>query len=367
MSAVYVQAAGINTEHFDSLQALDAVLNCGQARAEQVEKNIYKPLNRRLSKAEVGVIAREDRSILNDLSTLILNSIGDLMSHLDQDALKESEHTPLYAGTDGVSEYNFGALFKIIEKHDGVDGALKNLGELSKMSNPINMMRFLSTNPLYHASKRLKLRGGGYPVRGMSLSGLQAFEDAYSDIRQQRADQGVVVGAGSMRNFDTLLVFDKLGLLSKDEKDSEIEPSYGAATLLMGNDEANALAQVLAVTSRYNPSPFPTEENWVSLLEEVKAEITAPDFIVTYCNGVKANNENELAAINRMFPGIAQKNYKSAFGYTSKANNVLDLISVLVDQSIPQGATVLINGAGFGMGIGYIVIKKLKHIDVTVN
>ncbi|MBR8845629.1 MULTISPECIES: beta-ketoacyl synthase [unclassified Pseudoalteromonas] len=365
MSAVYVKAAGIQTEHFDQLAALDAIVNRGQERVESAERNIYKPLNRKLSKGEVAVIAREDRSILNDLSTLILNSIGDLLEYTSQDKLNDAEQTPLYAGTDGVSEYNFAALYKIIEKHGGVEGALKNLGELSKMSNPINMMRFLSTNPLYHASKRLKLRGGGYPIRGMSLSGLQALEDAFSDIKHDRQAQGVVVGAGSMRNFDTLLVFDKLGLLSKDEKESEIEPSFGAATLYLSNDQTDAYAEVLAVESRYSPSPFPSPKAWHALMKSVKVKGLNVDVIVTYCNGVKTNNENELAAIGDTFPEVTQKNYKSVFGYTSKANNILDLSAVLVDESIPEGATVLINGAGFSVGIGLIVIKKLKNIKVS--
>ncbi|ALO43818.1 hypothetical protein [Pseudoalteromonas phenolica] len=365
MSAVYVRAAGIQTEYFDELAALDAVLNRGQARAESAEKNIYKPLNRKLTKSEVAAIAREDRSILNDLSTMILNSIGDLLANSPDGEVNDSENTPLYAGTDGVSEYNFSGLHKVIEKHGGVEGALKNLGELSKMSNPINMMRYLSTNPLYHASKRLTLRGGGYPIRGMSLSGMQALEDAFTDIKQGRESQGVVVGAGSMRNFDTLLVFDKLGLLSKDEKESEIDPSFGAGTLHLSKEKHDALAEVLAVESRYSPSPFPSARDWYDLLESVKSKGLDIDLIVSYCNGVKTNNENELAAIRDVYPNIEQKNYKSSFGYTSKANNILDLTAALVDESVPVGSTILINGAGFSVGIGFIVIKKLKNIKIS--
>lgn len=365
MSAVYIKAAGIQTEHFDELASLDAVLNRNQQRTESSERNIYKPLNRRLSKSEVEAIAREDRSILNDLSTLILNSIGDSLEHNAKKAIVNPEHTPLYAGTDGMAEYNFASLFKILEKHGGTDEALKNLGEISKMSNPINMMRFLSTNALYHASKRLGLRGGGYPVRGMSLSGLQALEDAYSDIKSGREAQGVVVAAGSMRNFDTLLVFDKLGLLSKNERDSEIDPSFGAATLHMSQDQSGAYAQILAVESRFNPAPFTSAEDWFALMESVKSEGLDIDVIVTYCNGVKANNESELAALRDAFPSVEKKNYKSVFGYTSKANNILDLSAVLVDKSIPEGSTVLINGAGFGVGIGFILLKKLKNITLS--
>jgi len=370
MNPVYIRATGIHTEQYQDLNALNAAFLAPPKQIDLSDVDIYQAANLKLNQLERQAIAREDRSILNDLATSILNASGDMLSHANKLAgLDNAEATPLYAGTDGVAEYSFSALSKLIDRFGDANTAMKNLGILSGMTNPINMMRFLSTNPLYHASKRMGLRGGGYPIRGMSLSGLYAIEDAMSDIAANRAQQGVVVAAASMRNFDSLVIFGKLGLLDPQSEAGTVNPSYGSAVLLLDNltEGDNALAQVLRVSSRYNAAPFPSEQDWTSLLQDVAVNGITPDVIVTYCNGVKSNDANELAAIESVFPNTPQHNYKSLFGYTSKANNALDLVTALSDPAIPTGATVLINGAGFGVGIGYIVIKKLRHNSLPMN
>ena len=210
------------------------------------------------------------------------------------------------------------------------------------------------------------LRGGGYPVRGMSLSGLYAIEDAVADLAANRCQQGVVVAAGSLRNFDSVVIFGKLGLLKNDPKKDggNVNPSYGSAVLLLDNKadaKSDALAEIQQVSTRYNPSHFSRQEDWESLINEVKNKNISPDYIVTYCNGIKANDASELAAISQVFPDAELRNYKEVFGYTSKANNALDLVAVLTDKTVPVGATILLNGAGFSVGIGYMVLKKLKH------
>jgi 3-oxoacyl-(acyl-carrier-protein) synthase len=365
VNPVYIRATGLHSEHFHDNHALYEVLNQDKAAPSLTGQDYYQPLKVRLTRSELGAIAREDRSILNDLATSILNATGDLLVSANlEDGLPQAEDTPLYSGTDGVSEYSFTALAKLIDQVGSPEKAMTQLGILSGMTNPINMMRFLSTNPVYHTSKRLGLRGGGYPLRGMSLSGLYAIEDAVSDIASGRTQQGYVVAAGSMRNFDSLVVFGKMGLLGEDGEPGDVSPSYGSAVLLLDNNtqqQDSALAQVQWVSTRYNSAPFPTQEDWHSLMLEVQSNGHKPDVIVSYCNGVKANDENELAAIDSVFPDAAIKNYKSTFGYTSKANNALDLIAALTDQSIPVGANILINAAGFNVGTGYMVIKKLNH------
>ena len=193
MNPVYIRATGLHSEHFSDLCDLDSMLNECWDMPNVVGGDIYQPPKLKLTPSEVKAIAREDRSILNDLSTSILNATGDMLLHAGcEDGLLNAEDTPLYAGTDGVSEYSFTALSKLIDRFGDTNETMNNLGLLSGMTNPINMMRFLSTNPLYHTSKRLGLRGGGYPIRGMSLSGLYAIEDAVSDLAANRCQQGVV-------------------------------------------------------------------------------------------------------------------------------------------------------------------------------
>ena len=80
MNPVYIRATGIHAEHFSDLHALEQVLNQQQEQPCLTDVDIHQDLNLRLNKTELGAIAREDRSILNDLSTSILNAAGDMLA-----------------------------------------------------------------------------------------------------------------------------------------------------------------------------------------------------------------------------------------------------------------------------------------------
>jgi hypothetical protein len=69
-------------------------------------------------------------------------------------------------------------------------------------------------------------------------------------------------------------------------------------------------------------------------------------------------DQADLAAARQVFPDIPRKAYKGIFGYTGKANNLLDLISAILDPSIPAGAKVVLLGAGIEYGLGYIACRK---------
>lgn len=360
---VYLRAGGLFTEHCASLADLQAWFL--QDKTPITDGELHQPANIRLKRSELAVIAREDRSILNDLATSLLNATADLQAQAGfAGALPDAEQTPLYAGTDGVAEYSFTALAMLIERCGSAGATMQQWGQLSGMTNPINMMRFLSTNPVYHLSKRLQLRGGGYPLRGMSLSGLHALEDAHADVAAGRQQAGLVAASASMRSFDSLVIFGKLGLLEPGNPQANLHPSYGTALLWLTQQAAHAQAEVVAVHCRYNSEPFPSRQDWLELLHYAKQQ-AAIDCVVSYCNGVKANDENERSAIAEVFGEVAVRNYKAIFGYTSKANNALDLLAVLADPSVPVGSTILINGAGFGVGIGFAVIRKLAHTQAV--
>jgi len=366
VNPVFIHAVGIHAEYCDDVSALHTALRDQRSAVESPVENVFQKMNVQLGALEKRVIAREDRSILNGLASAIRNAAGDMLHSCNMETgLDLSEETPLYSGTDGVAEHNFVNLSRLIQRHGSTEQTLKNLGELSGMANPINMMRFLSTNPIYHASKRLELRGGGYPVSGMSLSGLYALEDAVADLAAGRCGQGIVVAAGNMRNFDSLVVFAKLGLLDPDGDMGGFVPSFGAAMLLLGNESGNAVAEVLDVHTRYSPEPFPSPSDWQALMKYVAGRGIQPDVVTTYCNGVKANDEIERSAVQPCFPNAQLRNYKSIFGYTSKANNTLDLVAALADENIPEGAVILVNGAGFGVGIGFIAMRKLKQLPYS--
>jgi len=152
-------------------------------------------------------------------------------------------------------------------------------------------------------------------------------------------------------------------LLDEVAGQQQVDPAYGAAALVIDSAAAQdgpaPIAEVLAVQTQFAPEPFVTVQTWKTLFAAARERHGLPDLIVTYANGSRQLEESETAARNAVFGPIPTRNYKRYFGYTGKANNLLDLAATLADDSIPVGATVLLCGAGFGFGIGYLLVRKL--------
>ena len=80
--------------------------------------------------------------------------------------------------------------------------------------------------------------------------------------------------------------------------------------------------------------------------------------IFAYLNGAHLLNATEDEALALHYPGVPIRSYKPLLDYTGKPNNLLDLAAVLVDRSVPDGTVVMINGTGFGWGVGCITLRK---------
>ncbi len=106
----------------------------------------------------------------------------------------------LSTGPNEAIENSFSAVENFSQAHRNEQDNIcwEELGKIKENLNPLDMLRLLSTNPLYHVSKALGLHGGGYPIRRMSLSGLTALEEAYYSlpIREERA-----LVLGTVRGF----------------------------------------------------------------------------------------------------------------------------------------------------------------------
>lgn len=357
MTSLYIRAIGIDSERCQDTAQLAATLE-GNVAAASVDR--YSIPSIRLGADSLAMLSREDRSTLSECSTGALNAISDALRHIGTEWMGETENVAVFIGADGA-ELTFNAIGSLIDRAG--DTAIDRLGELKSLTNPINMMRLLSTNLVYHVSKRFGAHGGGYPNQSMSLSGLIALEDAVYTLRAGISERAVVVASGNMRSFDSLVVFSKLGLLDEVVGQQQVDPAYGAAALVIDNAAAEQgpapIAEVLAVRTQFAPNPFVTMQTWRTLFASARERHGLPDLIVTYANGSRKLEEAETAARNEVFGQIPIRNYKRYFGYTGKANNLLDLAATLADDSIPVGATVMLCGAGFGIGIGYLLVHKL--------
>ncbi len=357
MSRVFINHVGISAERCLGTRQLAELVNAEPV--EPIRANVYASPSISLSKAALSTIDREDRSTLGPLATGTLNAIADALGGRDLTSLREAMH--VYTGSDSA-EHSFTALFALMRHHTTCEALLEHIGEIRNHSNPLNMMRLLSTNPLYHASKRLDAHGGGYPVRAMSLSGLCALEDAWRAVANGRAPEGAaVIAAGNMRSFDALAAFGKMGLLHGLADAPQVDPTHGAAAVLIGLPGAGSapLAELLDVDTMFRPEPFAVTETWSTLFERTRRRLGVPDVIVAYRNGAHLLNKTEDEALELHYPGVSIRSYKPLLGYTGKPNNLLDLAAVLVDRSVPVGAVVMINGTGFGWGVGTISLRKM--------
>ena len=224
------------------------------------------------------------------------------------------------------------------------------------------MLRLLSTNALYHLSKVFGLRGGGYPIKRMSLSGLSAVENALIALKQ-RGKYALISAVGDMTIAENICVFAKMGLVKTDKIHNGITPSCGAASLVIEKDTLcqNSIAEIREVKSIYKNTSFIAKNDWLELFSMLTVKKDLNNLhIALYNNGVKEMADEELQAVNHVFPNAHYYSYKPYIGYTGKANNLIDLIIAITDNRIPVDSHILINGVGTMSGMGYILIKKLK-------
>lgn len=365
-SDFYILSAGLFTERFSELAGLRIHLTAAaQSRKPLLPRLASDPLDaaQRITVKLVHPdrIQREDRSVLNTISTLVLNAVEDAVQNLRGECSPDSfADAPIFIGSDGP-EHDFSALAMLVHDTQAVDSVYTRLGDLRTRTNPLELLRSLTTNAAYHASKRLGSHGGAYPLRAASLSGLVALEEALSTLECGAATKAIVIAAGNMRSVDSLVTFNKLGLISNGEQGGKVIPSFGAACLLLQRGlKANdlAFARVLSAGSFFEPSFSFGSHVWGQMFDHILSTHGSPDILVSYGIGMTEMDRMEESAATKAFPEIPRVSYKGAFGYTGKANNLLDLVAAISDPAVGAGKTVLITGAGLGYGVGFILLEK---------
>ncbi|MEI8634748.1 hypothetical protein P4S72_27285 [Vibrio sp. PP-XX7] len=109
----------------------------------------------------------------------------------------------------------------------------------------------------------------------------------------------------------------------------------------------------------YLPKASFSPEDWMAIAEDISTAGAKPDVFVTYTNGVKKQNEFELAALREIYGNVETRNYKSVIELQRKSHTILDIACVFCDDSIPSGSVVCITSAGLNYGLGYILLRKL--------
>jgi len=350
MNRVYFKNFGIYHQHAKNSAELSALVS-SRIPLSAEEQDPYQTISQEI--INKNLVSREDRAVLNSQSKMVLNALSDLGERLDLASLSEST---LYSACDS-EEHNLSILREVINR-DPVS-FWQNISDIKKLSNPLEMLRLLPTNPLYHVSKVLKNHSEGVPLRSASLSGLSALKIACADIAYGSAKAGaIIMNSANMHSLDSLVMFNKFGeIKQRDSQQSGIIPSWGGVVVHLDHTPDNALAEVLAVTMHYQPLPKFEKQPWFALFDAANNSHGAPDVIISYENGIVSQSKAEREALHDVFPNVQLINYKSLIGYGGKVNNLVDIVCALSDSRIKPGSKVLFNGAGIMHGLGCALLR----------
>ena len=321
-------------------------------------------------------VAREDRAVLSENAKLALDATSQAFYAAESvvpydDAQKED--FAVFCGIEGT-DTTVSLMSPLAAAHGyDLNATLNDLGGIKHHMNPLDMLRQLTTNGLYHISKMFGLRGAGYPLQRMSLTSLCALEEAHGQIRVGAIERAVVTAVGDMTSPESLSAFLKMNMVRTGSNPNGIIPSFGAVSVILEHGDLPAgrpaFAQVLDVRSMFKPDTRVTAGDWSRLFATFSAYATdsasdhpEPLHVVLYHNGEQMLERAERDAVSEMWPTCITHAYKPYVGYTGKSNNLIDLVLAIADPSIPVGAPVLINGIGLAAGIGAILIRKLKGL-----
>jgi hypothetical protein len=306
-----------------------------------------------------NLIHREDRNLLNFITELSIDATHICMSNVDNLlSLNDREVCKIFASSDSA-ENSFEQLFELFRLvNKDTNKFFSQLGQIKDLINPLDMLRRLSTNLIYHLSKIYQFNGGGYPLHTMSLGGMVALASATNAIKYNNDICALVNATGDMLSLEALASFYKLGMLNINNSGG-INPSYASVSIFLTQSKKFAnLAEIIEIKTNFFTG-IPNEMNWNKLYEQ----LMIPDenlYIILYNNGNLELHHTEHKIVKQIFPKAFIKTYKTNLGYTGKANNLLDLCLSLEDESIPNNAYIMINGIGFNVGIGYILLKKIN-------
>lgn len=351
MGRTYIKNFGIYSQHAKSTSNLLEVICC---RKPASITSAQRYVSADIDVTRRDLIKREDRAVMNTISKMAVSALADLLEKMDQNSLSQ---VMLYSACDS-EEHSFETFREVV--HKDPENFWRNVSDFNQLSNPLDMLRLLPTNTLYHISKILQNHHEGVPLRTASLSGMSALKMARRDVASGRNSAGALIfSSANMLSFDSLTVFGKLNEVRYEgHQHSGILPGWGSVFLHLDDLPEKALAELVEVKIKYRPKVRFEKEDWLSLLIEQKSQHGTPDVIVRYDNGIFEQAKAESDALDEVFPEVKTVNYKTLIGYTGKSNNLIDILCCLNDTEIKPGSRVLLNGTGINYGLGCILLIK---------
>jgi 3-oxoacyl-[acyl-carrier-protein] synthase-1 len=212
---------------------------------------------------------------------------------------------------------------------------------------------------------RYGFKGTNACVTNQCVGGLSAVAEAAYAIREREADRAVVSGHDAPVDAETMVNFERVGLLSNEavrpfdvDRDGTVLGEGAAAFTLETLDDArargaNIIAEFLGSGSTTEATGVlairPDGEGLTRAiqlaLEDAEIKSGAIGMIVAHANGTSASDASEVMALREVFgtdiPPVT--GFKWATGHTIAASGVIDLalaIQALVDNVAPGISTL---------------------------
>jgi 3-oxoacyl-[acyl-carrier-protein] synthase-1 len=267
----------------------------------------------------------------------------------DAAAAAFSDRTGVYVGSGGGLYQNQYDFFPLLTE---AEGSLRKFGrELEGSVNPMWLLRTLPNNVLCHIGIRYGLKGANACVTNHAVSGTLAIIEACAGIVGGEADRAVAVGHDAPIEPQTVLYYQRLGLLATDTLrpfDARRSGSLfgeGAAALVLETDEA-AARRGATILGEIAGSGYVSEgEGLVGIredgdgvaraialaLDDAGLKATDVGMIVAHGNGTRRSDASEALAIRQVFgagsPPVTA--FKWAFGHLLAASGILETVLAL--------------------------------------
>jgi 3-oxoacyl-[acyl-carrier-protein] synthase I len=273
------------------------------------------------------------------------------------------DRSGVFAGSGGgayESNYEFFPLLT------AAAGDLPKFGrELCDTVNPMWLLKHLPNNVVCHVGIRHGFKGTNACITNHCASGAMAVAEAAHAVAFAEADRAVAIGHDAPIEPETILHFNRLGLLagdtirSFDQDRAGTVLGEGAAAVLLER-EADARNRDAAILGEFLGSGCVTDALGVldlrpdgdglsRAMELALADAGVParsvGMIVAHGNGTRASDASEALALRRVFgddlPPITA--FKWSFGHLIAASGVVDVALALtcLRQGIVPGIPTL--------------------------
>jgi 3-oxoacyl-[acyl-carrier-protein] synthase-1 len=274
-----------------------------------------------------------------------------------------NDRSGVFSGSGGG---NYRSNYDFLPCISSAQGSLEQFGrEISATVNPMWLLRNLPNNVLCHVGIRYGFKGTNACVTNQGVGGIMAASEAVAAIRAGEADRAAVVGHDAPIEPETILHYQRLGLVAQDtlrpfdqDRNGTIL-GEGAAALVLESAEtaqerqANILGEFLGsgCTNEatgvlgIRPDGDGVRRAVQFALADARLDPAQVGMIVAHGNGNRVSDGSEVLALRQIFgeslPPVTA--FKWACGHLIAASGPLDValaLTALRHRIVPGIATL---------------------------